>query len=95
MPDIPAALPDKVKIRALIRARGYRITDLARKIGCPPSSIYDLTGRKTPLPRSVALLGQVARALSTPAKPVRVGDISDWTGDDDIESEPEPKVPAA
>ncbi len=93
MPDIPAALPDKVKIRALIRERGYRITDLARKIGCPPSSIYDLTGRNTPLPRSVALLSQVARILSTPAKTVRVSDISDWTGDD--ESEPEPKVPAA
>ena len=95
MPDIPAALPDKVKIRALIRERGYRITDLARKIGCPPSSIYDLTGRNTPVPRGVWLLRQVARVLSTPAKPVKVSDISDWGGDDDTGSEPEPKVPAA
>jgi hypothetical protein len=95
MPDVPSALPDKVRLRALIRKRGYRSIDIARKIGCPPSSIYDLTGRNTPLPRSVALLSQVARILSTPAKPVRVSDISDWDGDDDIESEPEPKVPAA
>ena len=95
MPDIPTALPDKVRIRALIRERGYRITDLARKIGCPPSSIYDLTGRNTPLPRSVALLSQVARILSTPAKTVRVSDISDWTGDDDVWDELITKVPAA
>jgi hypothetical protein len=95
MPDIPSARPDKVKIRALIRARGYLVTDVARKVGCKPSSIYDLTGRKTPNPRGVPLLRQVARVLSTPARPVKVSDISDWTGDDDIESEPEPKVPAA
>ncbi len=95
MPDIPTALPDKVRIRALIRKRGYKITDIARKIGCPPSSIYDLTGRNTPVPRGVPLLRQVAHVLSTPALPVKVSDISDWTGDDDIESEPEPKVPAA
>ena len=95
MPDIPAALPDKVKIRALIRERGYRINDLAHQIGCPPSSIYDLTGRNTPQPRGVYLLRQVARVLSTPNKTIRVSDISDWKGDDDIESEPETKVPAA
>jgi hypothetical protein len=89
MPDIPSALPDKVKIRALIRERGYRITDIARKIGCPPSSIYDITGRNTPLPRGVWLLRQLAQVLSTPKRPVKVSDISDWTGDDDIEPEPE------
>jgi hypothetical protein len=95
MPDVPTALPDTVKIRALTRERGYRIKDIARKIGCPESSIYDLTGRKVPLPRSVALLRQLAAVLSTPKRPVKVSDISDWDGDDDIESEPEPKVPAA
>ena len=95
MPDVPSALPDKVKIRALIRRRGFRSVDIARKIGCPPSSIYDLTGRNTPLPRSVALLSQVARILSTPSKTVKVSDISDWDGDDDTGSEPETTVPAA
>lgn len=94
MPDVPTALPDRVAIRALIRKRGWRIIDLARKIGCPPSSIYDLTGRITPLPRSVALLRQIAAALSTPSRPVKVSDICDWTGDDDIESGAETKIPA-
>jgi hypothetical protein len=94
MPDVPTALPDKVKIRALIRKRGYRINDIARQIGCPPSSIYDLTGRNTPLPRSVALLSQVARVLSTPKTVVKVSDISDWDGDDDTESDAETKIPA-
>lgn len=94
MPDIPSARPDKVKIRALIRARGYKITDIAHWIGVPPSSIYDLTGRNIPVRRGVPLLRDVAAVLSTPKRPVKVSDISDWDGDDD-ESEPEPKVPAA
>lgn len=94
MPDIPTALPDKVAIRALIRKRGYRVADIAREIGCPPSSIYDLTGRNTPLPRGVYLLRQVAAVLSTPKRRVKVSDISDWAGDDDIESGAETKIPA-
>ena len=92
MPDVPTALPDKAKVRALIRARGYSITDVARKIGRPPASLFAITGRTRPT--SVTLLRQVASALSTPARPVKVSDISDWTGDDDTESEPEMKVPA-
>ena len=99
MPDIPSALPDKVRLRALIRARGYRVADIAREIGCPPSSIYDLTGRNTPVPRGVYLLRQVADILSTPSKRVKVSDFSDWTGDDDIDpddvgSGAETKIPA-
>jgi len=97
MPDVPTALPDRVVIRALIRKRGWRIIDLARKIGCPPSSIYDLTGRNTPVPRGVYLLRQVADILSTPSKRVKVSDFSDWTGDDDdddIVSGAETKIPA-
>ena|SRR5487761_1856515 len=98
MPDIPTALPDKVAIRALIRKRGYRINDIARALGCPPSSLYDLTGRVRRRPRSLALLRDLAAFLSTPKRPVKVSDISDWTGDDDeddIGNEPETKVPAA
>jgi transposase-like protein len=95
MPDIPTALPDKARVRALIRARGYSITDVARKIGRPPATLFAITGRSTPKPTGVTILRQLAEALSTPARPVRVSDISDWTGDDDIESEPETKVPAA
>jgi hypothetical protein len=94
MPDVPTALPDKVRLREQIRKRGFRSIDIARKIGVPPSSIYDLTGRNEPKPRSVALLREIASVLSTPAKPVKVSDISDWDGDDDIESGAETKVPA-
>jgi hypothetical protein len=94
MPDIPTALPDGPKIRALIWDRGYSIKGVARKIGCPPSSIYSITGRKAQLPRGVELLGQIARVLSTPEERVKVSDISDWAGDDDIESGAETKIPA-
>jgi len=86
MPDVPTALPDKAKVRALIRARGYSISELARKLGRPPASLFAITGRTRPT--SVTLLRQVAGALSTRANPVRISDISDWTGDED-ESEPE------
>ena len=95
MPDIPTALPDGPRIRELIRERGYSIKGVARKVGCKPSSIYGITGRKVQLPRGVEFLGQLASALSTPKTVVKVSDISDWTGDDDIENEPEPKAPAA
>jgi hypothetical protein len=95
MPDTPTALPDKAKIRALIRERGYEIGDLARKMGRPPATLYAITGRRKPKPTGIKILRPLAEALSTAARPVRVSDISDWTGDDDTESEPEPKVPAA
>jgi hypothetical protein len=94
MPAKPTAMPDKATIRALIWKRGYTIAGLARKIGRPTSTIYAITG-KPPAPVGVDLIRQIAHGLSTPAKPVKPSDISDWTGDDDTESEPEPKVPAA
>lgn len=94
MPDVPTAIPDRVKIRALIRARGYSVTDVARKIGRPPGTLFAITGR-APRPTGVTLLRQLADALSTPARPVRVGDICDFTGDDDIDSEPEPEALAS
>jgi hypothetical protein len=89
MPDIPSAVPDKVKIRALIRRRGDTITDFAREIGIPRDKIWDITSRGTPRPVAVRTLRPIARGLR-----VRLRDISDWTGDEDV-SEPEPKVPAA
>jgi hypothetical protein len=82
MPDIPTAIPDKEKIRALIWARGYSIADVARKMGRSPDRLHDITGRP-PRPTGVTLLRQLAATLSTPRRPVRVSDISDWTGDDD------------
>jgi len=98
MPDVPTALPDGPKIRALIWDRGYSIKGVARKIGCKPSSIYAITGRKVQLPRGVEFLSQIARVLSTPEERVKVGDISDWTGgdddDDDIVSGAETKISA-
>lgn len=98
MPDIPTALPDGPVIRALIRKRGYSIKGVARKIGCKPAGIYGITGRKVQQPRGVEFLSQLAAVLSTPAKTVKVSDISDWPGDesdDDSESGAETKVPAA
>lgn len=87
MPDVPTALPDKAKVRALIRARGYTVTEIALKMGRPPSSLHNITGRTRPT--SLTLLREIADALSTPKRPVRLSDICDWTGDDDIEPEPE------
>ena len=86
MPDIPTALPDRVKIRALIRERGYSVTDVARKIGRPPGTLFAITGRQ-PKPTGVTLLRQLAAALSTQRKPVSVSDISDWPDEDDPEPE--------
>lgn len=95
MPDTPTALPYKAKVRALIRERGYQIDDFARKMGCPPSRLYAITGRRSkPRRIGVKILAEVAAALSTPAETVRVSDISDWTGGEP-ELEPEPKVSAA
>jgi DNA-binding Xre family transcriptional regulator len=89
MPDIPSAVPDKVKIRALIRRRGDTITDFAREIGIPRDKIWDITSRGTPRPVAVRTLRPIARGLR-----VRLSDISDWTGDDDL-YETDAKVPAA
>jgi transcriptional regulator with XRE-family HTH domain len=81
-------VPDKVKIRALIRRRGDTITDFAREIGIPRDQIWSITSRAVPRPVAVRTLRPIARGLR-----VRLSDISDWTGDDDI-WEAEAKVPA-
>lgn len=93
MPDIPTALPDKAKVRALIWQRGYTIEGVARQMGRPTSTMYAITGRRKPKPTGLKILRQLADVLSTPSRPVRVSDISDWTGDDD--SKPEPKALAS
>jgi DNA-binding Xre family transcriptional regulator len=89
MPDIPSAVPDKAKIRALIYRRGDSITDFAREIGIPRDKIWDITSRGTPRPVAVRTLKPIARGLR-----VRLSDISDWAGDDDT-WDAETKVPAA
>jgi transcriptional regulator with XRE-family HTH domain len=89
MPDIPSAVPDKVKIRALIRRRGDSISDFAREIGVHRDRIWDITSRGTPRPVAIRTLRPIARGLR-----VRLSDISDWTGDEDV-SEPEPKALAS
>ena len=88
MPVVPTARVDGPKIRELIWERGYSIASVARKIGRADQSLWDITsGGKQRI--SVTFARQIARELG-----VKVSDISDWTGDDDIESEPEMKVPA-
>lgn len=94
MPDIPTALPDRVKVRALIRARGYSIEGVARRMDRPPGTLYAITGRRKPKPTGVEILADLAAVLSTPARRVRVRDISDWTGDEPYEPEPEPEPKA-
>jgi len=88
MPDIPSAVPDKVKIRALIRRRGDTISDFAREIGVHRDKIWDITSRGTPRPVAIRTLRPIARGLR-----VKLSDISDWDGDD-IESDAETKIPA-
>ena len=78
MPDIPSALPDKVKIRALIRRRGDSMTDFAREIGVPRDRIWDITSRAEPRPVAIRTLRPIARGLR-----VKLRDISDWDGDED------------
>lgn len=93
MPDTPTALPDRAKVRALIRERGFSITGAARRIGRPRATLYAITGRTVPKPTGVEILADLAALLSTPKHRVRVSDISDWAGDD--ESEPEPEALAS
>jgi hypothetical protein len=89
MPDIPSAVPDKAKIRALIHRRGDTITEFAREIGIPRDKIWDITSRATPRPVAVRTLRPIARGLR-----VRLSDISDWDGDDDLHEDAETKIPA-
>jgi hypothetical protein len=88
MPAVPTAIPDRDRIKALIWERGYSVNEFARKIGRKPGSLWAITG-SNPRPTSVTFIRQIARGLK-----VKPSEISDWTGDD-IESEPETKVPAA
>jgi DNA-binding XRE family transcriptional regulator len=92
MPDVPTALPDKAKVRALIKGRGYQIDGFARNIGVSPWTLYAITGRQRRT--SLKILRRIAAGLSTTARPVRLSDICDWDGPDDIESDAETKIPA-
>jgi hypothetical protein len=96
MPGIPTARPDKEKVRALIWRRGYTVSGVARLIGRPPATLYGITGRNVPKPVSLVILRELADFLSTPARSVKLSDISDWDGDDydGIWSDPETKIPA-
>lgn len=89
MPDIPSAVPDKVKIRALIRRRGDSITDFALAVGVPRDRIWDITGRAEPRPVAVRVLRPIARGLR-----VKISDISDWDGDEDDTWRGAEKIPA-
>ena len=94
MAPTPIAQPDGPKIRELILERypklthGQAIRLLASKINRHPHSIYVITGRSDKPAASKAFIRQLARELG-----VRPSEISDM--DDDIESDAEPKVPAA
>jgi hypothetical protein len=94
MAPIPIAQPDGPKIRALIIERYPELThaqavrQVARKISRHPHSIYVITGRSDKPAASQTFIRQLARELG-----VRPSEISDM--DDDTQSEPEPKVPAA
>jgi DNA-binding XRE family transcriptional regulator len=89
----PGLPPDGPKIRQLRVDRGITVTDLAKRIGRHKDTIWGVEGEKK-RPMSDVLASQLAKALSTPDERVTVEDITDQ-GDDDIRSEPEPKVPAA
>lgn len=93
MPAIPSCRPDGPKIRALINGRGYSMAGFARKIGRPQSSgtIRNICAGYDER-CSVTIIRQIAQGLSTRTKPVRPGDISDWTADDDTWGEPEIKI---
>ena len=95
MSSVPTAQPDVRKIRALIWERGHTQADFARKIGRPARTLYSLLNDKPPRAATVTLIRQIARGLSTPKRPVKPSDISDWTGDDDLyEDDAETKIPA-
>ena len=89
MAPVPIAQPDPRKIRALIWQSGHSQADFARMIGRPPRTLYSILNDRPTPNASVPLIRQIARGLG-----VKPSDISDWTGDDDIESDAETKVPA-
>ena len=97
MPVKPMCQPDGPVIKELIRKRGYTMAGFARKIGRPQSvdTMRNMCLAKAP-PASVEFIRHIAKGLSTPRRPVKPSDISDWTGDDDLyETEPEPKALAS
>lgn len=80
MAPVPTATPDGQKIRQLIWERGYSIADFARLINQRPAAqtLYNVVSKNQRI--SVAYVRNIARGLG-----VQPSDISDWTGDDDIE----------
>ena len=88
MPPVPIAQPDGPEIRRLIRARGYSVTDFARRLGRHPQSIWVITGRADRPAASTRFIRQLARELGV--KPSDISDMPDDTG-----SEPEPKALAS
>jgi transcriptional regulator with XRE-family HTH domain len=78
--------PDGPKVRSLRVGLGLSTAQLAERVGLHPQSVrHAEKGRRI----SDVYASRLARVLG-----VSMRDITDWTGDD-IESEPEPKVPAA
>jgi DNA-binding XRE family transcriptional regulator len=82
----PGLTPDGPKVRSLRVDLGLTTAQLAERVGVHPQSIrHAEKGR----PVSDVTASRLARALG-----VELNDIASPPGDD-IESEPEPKVPAA
>lgn len=97
MPVKPMCQPDGPEIKRRIFARGYTMAGFARKIRRPQSvdTMRNVCLEKAP-PTSVEFIRQIAAGLSTPRRPVKPSDISDWTGDDDLyEDDAEPKALAS
>jgi transcriptional regulator with XRE-family HTH domain len=83
----PGLTPDGPKIKRLRVGHGWTTPQLAAQIGRHPESVRRAEGGR---PISDVFASRLARALG-----VSMSDITDWDDGDGIESEPEPKVPAA
>jgi hypothetical protein len=86
MPIKPMCQPDGPKIHELIKTRGYHVVGFARYIG-RPKSVRSIWRAIAGYPTAIDLIRPVARGLR-----VKPGEISDWTGDDDIWDELATKV---
>jgi hypothetical protein len=82
MAKIPSCQPDGPKLRALIFKTGRSVPEFARSVGRNPRSVWGILSRGDRA--SITFMRPIARGLG-----VKVSDISDWTGDDDIAPEPE------